>query len=101
MTVLELKPGRYSLVRESDGAGDSGPRLIPTKWNGRFWEGDGKNGTIEIGKGLECGSITARSYSAQDFWACTEVQEILEVNEDKTEVKVRTRSGSIYTVKSF
>jgi hypothetical protein len=46
-----------------------------------------------VGCSMLVGSITARSYSNQDYWLTTEVLEILE--ESETEVRFKTKN-SIY-----
>ena len=107
MKSVVLKPGKYSLQRERDSAGDSGPRLSSMKGpEGKelLYYDDlelvGENGEIRVGCRVECGSLTARSYSGQDFWLTTPVTEILEVNDDKTEVKFKT-GNSTYIARSF
>ena len=106
MKSVVLKPGRLSLTRKRDGAGDSGPmwRLFDgpktIESNEYVWVDDAKPGEIRVGCGIRCGSITARSFSAQDWWQCSPVTEILKVNDDKTEVEFKT-GNSIYIAKSF
>jgi len=105
MQEVTLKPGRYSLARESDNAGDSGPAWGCYKGKESIAENEYvwvKNaaGLIKVGCGIRVGSITARSYSHQDWWQCSPVTEILEVNEDNTRVKFKT-SNSVYVAKSF
>ena len=103
---IKLKPGKYSLSREGDGAGDSGPRLMsltdPDKKDFHYDEliRVGENGEIHVGCRIECGSINGRTYSEQDFWLTTPVTEILEVSEDKDYVKFKT-GNSTYIVKSL
>jgi len=83
----------YSLRRISDGAGDTGSCSQALKVN------DSKDGVIivsdrpTIGCAMLVGSGTARTYSYQDYWLTTSVEEILE--ETETYVKFRTRN-SIY-----
>ena len=48
----------------------------------------------KVGGRMEVGSIFARTYSAQDYWMTTEIEEIL--SEKSDEVVFRTRTGSIY-----
>jgi len=80
------------LYRESDGAGDSGSSSL------LIWEENGKRkseyGRPRVGVRVQVGSVTARSYSDQDYWQTTEVTEILEESNDRT--KFKTRSGSTY-----
>ena len=93
--IIKLKPGRYSLVRDRDGAGDSGHMLVPFNWDTR--KEVGENGTLQVGMGLKCGSMYARTFGS-DWWLTTPITEILE----RSETKVRFRTGnSTYTVESF
>ena len=99
----------YSLRRTRDGAGDSGPMSlaqIPT-----FDQDTGKivdveeihNARPQLGASMRVGSITGRSYSAQDWWQTTLITEILEerTEEDGTEY-VRFKTGnSEYEWKGF
>lgn len=88
----------YSLVRESDGAGDSGP-LSTLYWMENEevkWE---HNAKPRLGCSVRVGSITGRTFAMQDYWTTTPVTEILE--ETDTEVKFKTRSNSIYVWKIF
>ena len=95
-----MHPGKYALRRDRDGAGDSGPLLMSHLYNPETKKIEHFQNEIVVGCSIECGSITGRSYSAQDYWLTTPVTEILEVNEDKSVVKFKT-GNSIYTVKSF
>ena len=68
------------LRRVSDGKGDEGSRVEAIKRN--------KDGSYEvvdnkpvIGCALLVGSVTARSYSSQDYWLTTEITEIIEEKE--------------------
>jgi hypothetical protein len=79
----------YSLRRERDGAGDSGPASII------YWIDDGKVkhenfGRPKVGCVVEVGSLTGRSYAAQDYWRTTKVTEILE----ETENRIRFKTGN-------
>lgn len=106
---IELKKGaRYSLRRERDGAGDSGPMLVPVYWK-EVTQDDGtkdyemefgERGTIQVGAAVRVGSITARSYQYQDWWQTTAITEILERNEDDTYIKFKT-GNSVYELKVF
>jgi hypothetical protein len=85
---------RYSLRRESDGAGDSGPwSTLHTK--GAFVS---EGPRPKVGFGIAVGSPYARTYQAQDYWVTTEIQEILEESENR--VRFRTRN-SIYVWEQF
>lgn len=101
MISVQLKPGKYGLSRiePNDGAGDSGPVLISRDPENDF-KRKGEFGEIHVGCRIECGSITARSYSAQDYWLTSLVTEILSVNEDRTEVIFKT-GNSKYKAVSF
>ena len=91
-----------SLKRLSDGAGDSGGSSIAFKIV------DGKMEVVGnypiVGAFMQVGAMTARTYSAQDFWRTNEVTEILEdkmvklegCDEEVRTVKFMTKSGSIY-----
>ncbi len=85
------------LIRESDGSGDSGSNSQAIQWK--------KDGTFDkvvsnrpvIGCSMLVGSVTARSYSTQDYWLTTPVTEILEEKIIDGEIYVRFRTGnSVY-----
>ena len=85
------------LIRESDGAGDSGARSQAIQWK--------ENGTFDrvvsdrpvVGCSMLVGSVTARSYSTQDYWLTTPVTEILEEKEEDGQLYVRFKTGnSVY-----
>lgn len=71
-----------TLRRISDGSGDSGARVQAIRWNedGTFKEVVGNRPIV--GCSLMVGSVTARSYSSQDYWLTTKVTEITEERED-------------------
>jgi len=99
--VIEIEGTRYSLERERDGAGDSGPMLTPFDWDTR--KAVGKNGTIQIGLGVKCGSLMARTFGS-DWWLTTPVTEIIAQgkNDDGEGSWVQFRTGnSVYTVRGF
>ena len=96
MDRVKLNGGRYSLYRERDGAGDSGMMLEAIDPDtGEVVS----HGEIIIGHSIKCGSPLARTFGS-DWWITTPVTEILEVNEEKTEARVKT-GNSIYKVKAF
>lgn len=70
-----------TLRRTRDGAGDSGARVDAIEWNedGTFKRVAGHEPIV--GCSLLVGSVTARSYSDQDYWLTTVVTEILEKRE--------------------
>jgi hypothetical protein len=85
------------LIRESDGSGDSGSNSQAIQWK--------EDGTFDkvvsnrpvIGCSMLVGSVTARSYSTQDYWLTTPVTEILEEKIVDGELYVRFKTGnSIY-----
>lgn len=75
------------LKRVGDGAGDMGARSEAIKWtsDGKFDKVVGRYPTV--GCSMLVGSISARSYSDQDYWLTTEVTEILEEKEDEDKGK--------------
>lgn len=110
LTEVQMKNGLYSLTRIRDGMGDSGSRLvslIPPEGGAVYYQDliiAGPNGFIKKGCWLECGSITARSYSVQDFWFCTPIKEFLEIKKDADNEIIYVRfssQNSEYEVKSF
>lgn len=66
------------LRRITDNAGDQGARSEAIAWNedGTFKEVVSNRPTV--GCSMLVGSVTARSYSHQDYWLTTPVTEILE-----------------------
>jgi hypothetical protein len=66
------------LRRVSDGAGDVGSMSLARKWD----EKEHKYKTVghrpRIGCSMIVGSVTARSYSLQDYWMTTAITKILE-----------------------
>ena len=88
------------LRRLSDGKGDNGSRVEAISWNedGSFKEIVGNRPIV--GCSLLVGSVTARSYSKQDFWLTTEITEILEEKEENDSLYVKFKTGnSIYEFK--
>jgi hypothetical protein len=85
------------LYRKSDGAGDTGANSQAIQWK--------EDGTFDkvvsdrpvVGCSMLVGSVTARSYSRQDYWLTTPVTEILEEKEDDDGLYVMFKTGnSIY-----
>jgi len=81
------------LYRISDGAGDSGSASFALGLNDEGTEVVVKGYRPIVGCLMQVGSVTARSYSAQDYWTTSKVTEILEETEDY--VKFKTEN-SIY-----
>lgn len=97
----------YSLVRERDGAGDSGQMSLAITPNGgpdgeHLYE---QGAEPRVGVIMRVGSLTARSYSSQDYWQTTPITEILEERTDPKDPEflyVRFKTGnSIYEWKRF
>ena len=96
--LIELQQGNYKLKRVSDGAGDCGPMLFGFGLD----EGGNDiintpNGSIKVGFAVECGSVYARTTSWQDYWMTTPITEILEINDDKSFVRFKTKNSE-YTI---
>ena len=90
----------YSLRRTRDGAGDSGLMSlaqIPT-----FDQDTGKmmdveeihNARPQLGASMRVGSITGRTFAAQDWWQTTMITEILETQETPDGKYVRFKTGN-------
>lgn len=83
----------YRMFRESDNAGDQGGDSTA------FWfDSDGDfqkelDARPRVGVSMRVGSISARSYTHQDWWQTTLITEIIEDNGDH--VKFRT-GNSVY-----
>jgi hypothetical protein len=73
----------FSLSRERDGAGDSGNMslaITPKADMNHVYE---DNARPQVGVVMRVGSLSARTYSAQDWWQTTRITEIIEEwNED-------------------
>lgn len=87
-----------SLRRVTDGKGDDGSMVQAIRWNedGSFKEVAGNYPMV--GCSLRVGSVTARTYSNQDWWMTTVIEEILEEEElpnGRKYCKFRT-ANSIY-----
>ena len=87
-----------SLRRLRDGAGDSGSRVEAIKYFD-----DGKTPPEVVGNKpmvgccLLVGSVSARTYSSQDYWLTTPIIEILSNN--KGVWRFKTKNGSEYEYK--
>jgi hypothetical protein len=82
--------------RISDGIGDTGQRVEAIKWNedGSFKEIVSNRPVV--GCSLLVGSVTARTYSENDYWLTTEITNIIEEteNEDGLYVKFKTENST-------
>lgn len=97
MDKIKLVGSRFALIRERDGAGDSGPMMGAfDRTEGKFV---GEEFEIIVGHSIRCGSPYARTMQWQDYWTTTPVTEIIEKADDDTWAKVRT-GNSIYMVKA-
>ena len=82
---------------------ERGGRVEAIAWNedGTFKEVVGSLPTV--GCSMLVGSITARSYSPQDYWLTTKVTEILEEEKDSdgsfTRIKFKTEN-SVYEIRA-
>lgn len=85
----------FHLRRVSDGSGDSGSRSESISWTskGGFKNIDGH--IPKVGNSMLIGSITARSYTHQDYWLTTPVIEILEEikNDDVHYIRFSTENS--------
>ena len=85
----------FNLWRVTDKIGDIGGSSEAISWN--------DDGTFKavvdykptLGCSMRVGSITARSYSNQDWWMTTEITEILEEikNDDTHYMRFKTRNS--------
>lgn len=82
-----------SILRLSDGAGDVGSSSIALGLNEEGNDIVVKGTRPIVGCIMRVGSVTARSYSVQDYWQTTPVTEILIDTEEY--VKFKTKN-SIY-----
>lgn len=89
----------FSLIRERDGAGDSGQ--LSCVFNVK----EGKRVYLKnkvrprVGYQIMVGSLYARSYQYQDWWQTSPVKEI--IKKKKNSITFKTDSGSVYTWKRF
>lgn len=86
----------FSLERESDGAGDTGPmsQILKRKSDGTF---EAKYGKPKVGYHVRVGSPYVRTFQSRDYWTTTEVIEILD--EKPGQMRFRTQN-SIYLWRS-
>lgn len=92
----------YSLVRERDGAGDSGNMslaITPNPNGEHLYE---HNSGPKVGAVMRVGSPYGRTYSAQDWWQTTPVTEIVEEWLEGEVYCIRFKTGnSTYVWKHF
>lgn len=96
-TRYKLDQSRYSLSRELDRAGDSGP-MLNAVWLDENEEVQTEPNVLEIGKACQCGSFLAGTYSTQDWWCTTPITEFLEVDEENSIFKFKT-GNSVYNLR--
>ena len=84
----------FNLRRVSDHAGDMGGSSRSIKWkeDGSFDEVTGEEPTVD--ESMQVGSVTARSYSEQDYWLTTPVTKILETIKNDDVHYVRFKTGN-------
>lgn len=84
----------FNLRRVPDGKGDAGGSSQAIAWNddGTFKEVVDHKPTI--GCSMKVGSVTARSYSNQDYWLTTDVTEILEEIKNDDTHYIRFKTGN-------
>lgn len=100
MQELSLtKYSRFSISREGDEAGDSGPLLESIDPDTL----EVTHGVVKVGCRIRCGSRYARSYHQQDWWMTTKVTEIFDIQEGEfsSSCKFKTASNSTYVCKGF
>jgi hypothetical protein len=84
----------YNLRRIPDGVGDCGSRSEAISWDGN--ESKVVGSEPQIGCAMLVGSLIAGTYSRQDWWMTTQVQEILEeIKEDNVHyVRFKTNNST-------
>ncbi len=97
----------YSLVRERDGAGDSGNMSLAITLNAapggeHLYEHASEP---KVGAIMRVGSLSGRTFGSQDWWQTTSITEILEVRSNSVDpnflyIKFKT-GNSIYEWKRF
>lgn len=89
----------FSLYRERDGAGDSGPMSVAFVRNEDTGEVEKEeNAKPRVGVVMRVGTYFARTMQYQDYWTTTMVTEIIEERDDY--VKFKT-GNSVYEWKVF
>lgn len=89
---MKMNGNYFEIRRKRDAMGERGHILCPVDFEKKEIR-DGSNGEIIIG----CGLFISNS---RTWWRTTVVEEIISVNEDNTEIVVRT-SNSQYLIKSY
>jgi hypothetical protein len=92
---------KYSLVRDGDNAGDSGPmcQILDAE---SYMPIEGET-YPRVGCGVRVGSYIGRTYSMQDWWQTSPITEIIQESIDDAgfwTVRFKTRN-STYTWKEF
>lgn len=82
-------------LRRTDGKGDSGARCDIIEWNTDRNVKSIEHGCPVVGRSVLVGSISARSFSSQDYWLTTEVTKILEEikNENTWYMRFKTKNS--------
>lgn len=88
----------YSMYREKDNVGDSGTMSLAIYRDASGQIVIEENARPRVGVSMRVGSQYARSFSAQDWWQTTLIEEI--ISETPDQVVFRTRN-SVYTWNQF
>lgn len=95
-TIYKIHPDGTEEFKESGG------RVEAIAWNEDRTFKEVVGSTPVVGCSMLVGSVTARSYSAQDFWLTTVVTEILEEEKDEDGKFVRVKfktENSVYEIR--
>lgn len=84
----------YNLRRTRDNAGDSGGSSQTVRLNEQTGKLEYGGDVPQVGYAVKVGSVTARSYSNQDWWMTTPVTEILEEIKDDKGHYIRFSTGN-------
>jgi hypothetical protein len=82
------------LRRVSDGKGDQGSNVEAIRFNEEGKVEHKQTNKPLVGWALRVGSVTARSYSNQDWWMTTVVTEILEEKESEEGLYIKFKTGN-------
>lgn len=84
----------FHLRRTKDGVGDDGASSQAIAWNEDKTFKEIAGHSPIVGCSMKVGSVTARSYSKQDFWLTTPITEILEEIKNDDVHYVRFKTGN-------